>query len=134
MSYMRTTLLAVFSSLFLLGLIGFVLFAVLYGRKRGWITGLTAIGGTALPALGFGMGDVVIGELLRARGLIPDLKSGPDFWIAADSDGSASRTAHSSVVSALAMSGTPSSPRVNATPSNLSSRREANFAEMSACS
>ena len=47
---------------------------------------LEAIGGVTLPALGFGMGDVVIGELLRARGLIPDLKSGPDFWIAADSD------------------------------------------------
>jgi histidyl-tRNA synthetase len=47
---------------------------------------LEAIGGAALPALGFGMGDVVIGELLRARGLIPDLKSGPDFWIGADSE------------------------------------------------
>jgi len=35
---------------------------------------LEAIGGAALPALGFGMGDVVIGELLRARGLILDLK------------------------------------------------------------
>jgi histidyl-tRNA synthetase len=33
---------------------------------------LAAIGGPDLPALGFGMGDVVIGELLAARGLLPD--------------------------------------------------------------
>ena len=31
---------------------------------------LKSLGGTDLPALGFGMGDVVIGELLRARGLM----------------------------------------------------------------
>ena len=52
---------------------------------------LEAVGGVALPALGFGMGDVVIGELLRARGLIPDLKSGPDFWIAAEGEGMLSK-------------------------------------------
>lgn len=32
---------------------------------------LAAIGGPDLPALGFGMGDVVLGELLAARGLLP---------------------------------------------------------------
>ncbi len=32
---------------------------------------LQALGGVDLPALGFGMGDVVLGELLRARGLMP---------------------------------------------------------------
>jgi histidyl-tRNA synthetase len=32
---------------------------------------LKALGGVDLPALGFGMGDVVLGELLRARGLMP---------------------------------------------------------------
>ena len=32
---------------------------------------LAALGGVDLPALGFGMGDVVLGELLRARGLMP---------------------------------------------------------------
>ena len=31
-----------------------------------------ALGGVDLPALGFGMGDVVLGELLRERGLVPD--------------------------------------------------------------
>jgi histidyl-tRNA synthetase len=32
---------------------------------------LKALGGTDLPALGFGMGDVVLGELLTDRGLFP---------------------------------------------------------------
>jgi histidyl-tRNA synthetase len=32
---------------------------------------LQSLGGVDLPALGFGMGDVVLGELLRARGLMP---------------------------------------------------------------
>ena len=33
---------------------------------------LEAVGGPALPALGFGMGDVVLGELLRDRNLVPE--------------------------------------------------------------
>ncbi|MCK5447092.1 MAG: histidine--tRNA ligase, partial [Gemmatimonadetes bacterium] len=33
---------------------------------------LEAVGGPALPALGFGMGDVVLGELLRDRDLVPE--------------------------------------------------------------
>ncbi len=37
---------------------------------------LKALGGTDLPALGFGMGDVVLGELLQDRGLFP--ASDPD--------------------------------------------------------
>jgi histidyl-tRNA synthetase len=32
---------------------------------------LLALGGVDLPAVGFGMGDVVLGELLKARGLAP---------------------------------------------------------------
>ncbi|MDQ3242589.1 MAG: ATP phosphoribosyltransferase regulatory subunit, partial [Gemmatimonadota bacterium] len=32
---------------------------------------LESLGGADLPALGFGMGDVVLGDLLRARGLFP---------------------------------------------------------------
>jgi histidyl-tRNA synthetase len=47
---------------------------------------LEAIGGVALPALGFGMGDVVIGELLRTRGLLPALKAGADFWVASENE------------------------------------------------
>jgi histidyl-tRNA synthetase len=44
---------------------------------------LGTLGGTDLPALGFGMGDVVLGELLRDRGLMPARKSGTDVWIVA---------------------------------------------------
>ncbi|MBA3644942.1 MAG: histidine--tRNA ligase [Gemmatimonadaceae bacterium] len=47
---------------------------------------LDAIGGVSMPALGFGMGDVVIGELLRARGLMRRNEIGPDYWIASDSE------------------------------------------------
>jgi len=36
---------------------------------------LAAIGGPDLPALGFGMGDVVLGELIAARGLLPEAES-----------------------------------------------------------
>lgn len=43
---------------------------------------LGQLGGVELPALGFGMGDVVLGELLKARGLLTDLlDDGPDFWV-----------------------------------------------------
>jgi histidyl-tRNA synthetase len=45
---------------------------------------LKDLGGVDLPALGFGMGDVVLGELLRARGLMPSEHSGADFYIAAE--------------------------------------------------
>ena len=47
---------------------------------------LKALGGVDLPALGFGMGDVVLGELLRARGLMPPAAPAVDFWVAADAD------------------------------------------------
>lgn len=36
---------------------------------------LESLGGPDLPALGFGMGDVVLGELLKARGLAPEPES-----------------------------------------------------------
>lgn len=45
---------------------------------------LKAIGGTDLPALGFGMGDVVLGELLTERGLWPEpQQDAVDFTIVA---------------------------------------------------
>lgn len=47
---------------------------------------LGALGSTSLPALGFGMGDVVLTELLRARGLLPDQAPNIDYWITADDD------------------------------------------------
>lgn len=45
---------------------------------------LGALGGAVLPALGFGMGDVVLTELLRARGLLPSGDPEVDCWIVAD--------------------------------------------------
>lgn len=46
---------------------------------------LKSLGGVDLPALGFGMGDVVLGELLRDRGLLPKAAPGPQVWVAAES-------------------------------------------------
>lgn len=45
---------------------------------------LQSLGGVDLPALGFGMGDVVLRELLVARGLMPEFKQTLDYWIAFD--------------------------------------------------
>ena len=47
---------------------------------------LKTLGGVDLPALGFGMGDVVLGELLRARGLIPPMEGQTDYWVAGDDE------------------------------------------------
>lgn len=47
---------------------------------------LDAIGGAPLPALGFGMGDVVLTELLRARDLLPASAPSLDYWLTADDD------------------------------------------------
>lgn len=47
---------------------------------------LGAIGGQNLPALGFGMGDVVLLELLKARGLVPPLTKTIDYWVAGGED------------------------------------------------
>ena len=47
---------------------------------------LKTLGNVDLPALGFGMGDVVLGELLRARGMIPPAVSQTDYWVAGDDE------------------------------------------------
>jgi histidyl-tRNA synthetase len=47
---------------------------------------LQALGGVDLPALGFGMGDVVLAELLRERGLVPTDASSIDVFLAAITD------------------------------------------------
>lgn len=51
---------------------------------------LKSLGGADLPALGFGMGDVVIGELLRTRGLMQSRGTALDYWIAQVPDDSTS--------------------------------------------
>ena len=48
---------------------------------------LELVGGERLSAVGFGMGDVVLGELLRDRGLAPDAAPSCDYyviWVGAD--------------------------------------------------
>jgi histidyl-tRNA synthetase len=45
---------------------------------------LKSLGGPDVPALGFGMGDVVLGELLRARGKLSATIAQPDFWLVPD--------------------------------------------------
>jgi len=47
---------------------------------------LKTIGGVDLPALGFGMGDVVLTELLRARNLLPQSELATEFWVAAEEE------------------------------------------------
>ncbi|MDQ3606231.1 MAG: histidine--tRNA ligase [Gemmatimonadota bacterium] len=44
---------------------------------------LRAVGGVDLPALGFGMGDVVLRELLADRGLLPEVRSTVDAFLVA---------------------------------------------------
>ena len=48
---------------------------------------LASLGGADLPALGFGMGDVVLSELVRARGLFPSVAPSVDYWLAGADDG-----------------------------------------------
>lgn len=48
---------------------------------------LEAIGGQSMPGVGFGMGDVVLTELLRDRGLMPDYKPSIEYYIVAVSEG-----------------------------------------------
>ncbi len=42
---------------------------------------LELVGGDPLPAVGFGMGDVVLGELIRDRGLAPETRPRVDYYI-----------------------------------------------------
>jgi histidyl-tRNA synthetase len=49
---------------------------------------LESLGGVSLPALGFGMGDVVLGELLKSRGRMPVAEAMVDVWVAYGDSGS----------------------------------------------
>jgi histidyl-tRNA synthetase len=42
---------------------------------------LELVGGEPLPAVGFGMGDVVLGELLAERGLVPEYARSVDYYL-----------------------------------------------------
>lgn len=43
---------------------------------------MASLGGAAVPAVGFGMGDVVLAELLKERGLLPQGRPGVDYYLA----------------------------------------------------
>lgn len=47
---------------------------------------LRNVGAVDMPGVGFGMGDVVLGELLKDRGLLPDPSPRVDYYLVAVSD------------------------------------------------
>jgi histidyl-tRNA synthetase len=47
---------------------------------------LSTIGGVDLPALGFGMGDVVLTEILKSRDLLPAPDLATEYWVASDDE------------------------------------------------
>ena len=47
---------------------------------------LSTIGDVDLPALGFGMGDVVLSELLRSRNLLPAPMLATEYWVAGEDE------------------------------------------------
>lgn len=54
--------------------------AIAGGGRYDQLVNLISDGRTDLPALGFGMGDVVLTELLKARNLLPEFESGLDVF------------------------------------------------------
>lgn len=66
---------------------------------------LKSLGGTDLPALGFGMGDVVLGELLRARGLMPSTVAPLHYWVAQGPEAPFAPTAALQTATALRQGG-----------------------------
>lgn len=48
---------------------------------------LDTLGGVDLPALGFGFGDVVLGELIKARGKLPTFREGDDRYFIVAGEG-----------------------------------------------
>jgi len=47
---------------------------------------LAKVSASDLPAVGFGMGDVVLAELLKERGLLPDVRPSVDYYLVAIGD------------------------------------------------
>jgi histidyl-tRNA synthetase len=47
---------------------------------------LQSLGGADMPALGFGMGDVVLGELLRTKSLLRATEPRADYWVSGTDD------------------------------------------------
>jgi histidyl-tRNA synthetase len=55
---------------------------------------LEALGGVTMPALGFGMGDVVLMDLLRERGKSPGARARLSYWVAPKDDRAYVRAVH----------------------------------------
>ena len=55
--------------------------AIAGGGRYDNLVKLISGGKVNLPALGFGMGDVVLFELLKARGLLPQFNAGVDVFV-----------------------------------------------------
>ncbi|HWA39972.1 MAG TPA: His/Gly/Thr/Pro-type tRNA ligase C-terminal domain-containing protein, partial [Gemmatimonadales bacterium] len=56
--------------------------AICGGGRYDNLTG--AVGGVELPAVGFGMGDVVLGELLKEKGKVPAYAGSIDVFVVGD--------------------------------------------------
>ncbi len=61
--------------------------AIAGGGRYDNLVKLMSGGKVDLPALGFGMGDVVLGELLHARGLLPKFDAGVDVFVRVEDEG-----------------------------------------------
>lgn len=77
-------------------------FRALAGGGR-YDTLVKKMGGPDMPAVGFGMGDVVLGELLKARGKMPQFVDSLDFYVV--SGGEAEKLAALSDVALLRQAG-----------------------------
>ena len=84
---------------------------------------LQDLAGVDMAALGFGMGDVVLGEILREHGLMKGDVAGPDFWLAADEG--APRGAVLRAASALRQAGVSVDYALK--PQSLSKQRKAAY-------
>ena len=60
--------------------------AIAGGGRYDNLVKLISGGKVNLPALGFGMGDVVLFELLKARGLLPQFNAGVDVFVMIDDE------------------------------------------------
>jgi histidyl-tRNA synthetase len=60
--------------------------AIAGGGRYDNLIKLLSNGKVALPALGFGMGDVVLLELLKARGLLPNFDTNVDVFVLVENE------------------------------------------------
>jgi histidyl-tRNA synthetase len=61
--------------------------AIAGGGRYDQLVKLVSGGKLDLPGLGFGMGDVVLAELLKARGRVPRFAFGPDVYVLIEDEG-----------------------------------------------